>query len=111
VIIEDLDIVIIEILFFFYFDNAKPLIKQYCGLPISVRQVRWWIKTGMVGAIGRRIQGECRWMSWMVLGPVRLKTGTSQQFGSRGSYAVFAGFNRSGSCVQGGNLFRSSFVR
>lgn len=47
----------------------------------------------------------------MVLGPVRLKTGTSQQFGSRGSYAVFAGFNGSGSCVQGGNLFGSSFVR
>lgn len=65
----------------------------------------------MIGAIGRGVQGECRWMGRMMLGPVRLETGTSQQFGSRGSYAVFAGFNGSGSCVQGGNFFRSSFVR
>lgn len=69
------------------------------------------VETGMIGAIGRRIQGERRWMGRMVLGPVRLETGTGQQFGSRGSYAVLAGFNGSGSCsVQGGDLLGSPFV-
>lgn len=72
---------------------------------------RCWIETGMIGAIGRGIQGKRRWMGRMMLGPVWLKTGTGQQFGSH-SYTMFTGFNGSGSCrVQGGNLLGSSFVR
>jgi hypothetical protein len=80
-------------------------------LPISMLQMRRRIETRMISAVGRGIQGERRRMSRMMLGPIRLETRASQQFGSRGSYAVLAGFDGSGSSVQGRNLFGSPFVR
>lgn len=75
-------------------------------------EVWWWIETVMIRIVGRRVQGESRWsVGRMVFRPVRLKTRTSQQFGSGGSYAVFTGIR--GSCVrvQRRYLLRSSLVR
>lgn len=66
----------------------------------------------MIRIVGRRIQGKSRWsVGRMVFRPVRLKTGTGQQFGSSGSYAVLAGIRGSRSRVQRRNLLWSSFVR
>lgn len=65
----------------------------------------------MIRIVGRRVQGKSRWsVGRMVFRPVRLKTRTSQQFGSGGSYAVFTGIR--GSCVrvQRRYLLRSSLV-
>lgn len=80
-------------------------------LPISVLEVWRWIETVMIRIVGRRVQGKSRWsVGRMVFRPVRLKTRTSQQFGSGGSYAVFTGIR--GSCVrvQRRYLLRSSLV-
>lgn len=80
-------------------------------LPISVLEVWRWVETVVIGAVGRRVQGKRRWsMGRMVLGPIRLKTRTGQQFRSGGSYTVFAGVSGSCSCVQRGHLLGSSLV-
>lgn len=86
----------------------RSLVRRYGRvdtLPISVLKVWRWVETVMIRIVGRRIQGKSRWsVGRMVFRPVRLKTGTGQQFGSSGSYAVLAGIRGSRSRVQRRNL-------
>lgn len=71
-----------------------------------------WVETVVIRIVGRGIEGESRWsVGRMMLRPVRLKTGSGQQFGSGGSHAMFAGIRGSRSRVQRGNFFWSSLVR
>lgn len=71
-----------------------------------------WIETMVIRVVSSRIQSKGRRsMGRMVFRSIGLETGTSQQFGSCCSHAMFASFSGSGSRVQRGNLFRPSFVR
>lgn len=92
--------------------NGREAALDHALLPISVLEVWRWIETVMIRIVGRRVQGKSRWsVGRMVFRPVRLKTRTSQQFGSGGSYAVFTGIRGSRIRVQRRYLLRSSLVR
>ena len=86
-----------------------------CGdllaLPISVLKVWRWIKTMMIRAVGRRIERKCRWcMGRMMFGPIRLETGTSEQFGRCCGYAMLAVLRWPRRRIHRRYLFRTPFV-